>query len=640
MTSNPQQTPTYECAIIGGGVSGLYAGWRLLTDAQAQYGTGEVAVFEMSNRTGGRLLSWLPFKKEAGLRAELGGMRILEAEQGADGKLLGHQLTYNLTKKEFKLATEPFYTYDNDDPAQDKAVMLLRGELMRYRDPNLCEIGLRYKLARAPFDEKQVPAALLELVLDEIMLANGIEDREWKSWDRQTWDRKKPDLLFENQPLYKWGFWNLLSTILTYEGYHYLVDSLGYYSLVRNWNAAEAVSFIAQDFAAPPNFVTLQEGMGHLPEMLHQKFVAAGGVVHLNHQLTKFEFADNGEFLLSFHNTAPLDPGFDGTFYQTVKAKKLILALPHWSLKQLDASEAFNLRQDRALRRKINTVIGVPAFKLFMLYKERWWEQPKTGGSLGGDIKRGHSVCDLPIRQTYYFKPDEDASDETYKGYGLLMVSYGDGPAVDYWKGMEEKPIEDGQDGVTFMAELEKLHLAPLFSGRPENGQKRAGSRVTSSMEEQYKLPPNVHKAPPAMVERALEQVALLHGRLPGDPKLRPEICCYADWSLDPFGGGWNFWRPQVNALEIMEHLATHSICEPHNGQMYHAYIVGEAYCGLQGWIEGTLTMTEVVLRNNFGLARPQWLPAEYYLGPGSDQRAPLTAEKTQRNLPAGAPSD
>jgi hypothetical protein len=47
----------------------------------------------------------------------------------------------------------------------------------------------------------------------------------------------------------------------------------------------------------------------------------------------------------------------------------------------------------------------------------------------------------------------------------------------------------------------------------------------------------------------------------------------------------------------------------------FPAYIVGEAYSGVQGWVEGALTSTELVLEQHFGLSRPSWLPTGYYLG-------------------------
>ena len=59
-TSDPREH--YDYAIIGGGVSGLYTAWRLLDHDP---GTS-VAVFEQSDRVGGRLLTWNPGGDNAG----------------------------------------------------------------------------------------------------------------------------------------------------------------------------------------------------------------------------------------------------------------------------------------------------------------------------------------------------------------------------------------------------------------------------------------------------------------------------------------------------------------------------------------------------------------------------------------------
>ncbi|MGH3976018.1 MAG: FAD-dependent oxidoreductase, partial [Pseudonocardiaceae bacterium] len=40
-----------------------------------------MAIFEMGDRVGGRLLTWLPAGRQGGLRAELGGMRFFEQQE-------------------------------------------------------------------------------------------------------------------------------------------------------------------------------------------------------------------------------------------------------------------------------------------------------------------------------------------------------------------------------------------------------------------------------------------------------------------------------------------------------------------------------------------------------------------------------
>jgi hypothetical protein len=48
----------------------------------------------------------------------------------------------------------------------------------------------------------------------------------------------------------------------------------------------------------------------------------------------------------------------------------------------------------------------------------------------------------------------------------------------------------------------------------------------------------------------------------------------------------------------------------------YNIHVCGEAYSGIQGFIEGALTSTELVLQEQLGVAGPDWLSQDYYLGP------------------------
>src|ERR1700761_295830 len=85
-----QQLPDVDVAIVGGGVGGIYTGWRLMTSplgtglaaewASARDGKLEVALFEGSDRIGGRLLS----ARSAHMpdtTAEIGGMRYVSPAQ-------------------------------------------------------------------------------------------------------------------------------------------------------------------------------------------------------------------------------------------------------------------------------------------------------------------------------------------------------------------------------------------------------------------------------------------------------------------------------------------------------------------------------------------------------------------------------
>ncbi|MGH3975505.1 MAG: hypothetical protein ACRDS9_19570, partial [Pseudonocardiaceae bacterium] len=118
--------------------------------------------------------------------------------------------------------------------------------------------------------------------------------------------------------------------------------------------------------------------------------------------------------------------------------------------------------------------------------------------------------------------------------------------------------------------------------------------------------PPHLHKASDSMLRHAKSQLALLHNVSEADIP-DPVVGGFADWGFDPFGGGWNFWSAQVDVRSVMRRIK-----KPLSANVY---VAGEAYSGAQGWVEGALTATEVMLEEHFGLSRPGWLPASYYLG-------------------------
>jgi lysine 2-monooxygenase len=65
-----------DVAIVGGGVAGTYAAWRIAGEQPHL----RVALFEMSDRIGGRLRS-IAFREAPDLIGEAGGMRFLPAHK-------------------------------------------------------------------------------------------------------------------------------------------------------------------------------------------------------------------------------------------------------------------------------------------------------------------------------------------------------------------------------------------------------------------------------------------------------------------------------------------------------------------------------------------------------------------------------
>jgi monoamine oxidase len=558
-TSTSSTSAPLDVAIVGGGVSGLYTAWRLLVDGRDQRADAlTVALFEMSDRVGGRLLTWLPIGSEGGLRAELGGMRFFK-QQELVWNLLGQLgftdqdiINFYVTGPGLRLLLRGVSTpLDTDDPTA------------------------RYLL---PSDEKgQGAGDLVEAVITQVLTTKEnqkvLDDKLGGKLPqtREDWDNIKPYLTWRTRPLWDVGFWNLLSDVRTPETYQYVTDAFGYYSISANWNAAEAMQSIFLDFTTNPDYQTLVPGYEALPKALFEQIVGAGCAVETNTRLVSFDVQPDGSSRLR------LD-GPNGAF--EVAAQRVFLAMPRHSLELLAPSPDFDLQGNAALKSLVETVTPFPAFKLFLFYEQRWWEQ--------FGIIHGRSVSDLPIRQTYYFAPDSSAVPT-----GLLMASYDDARAVDYWQGLIPPEDEREQGRKDLMYALTELTQSLGLAG-----------------DESVPVdpPPNLHKATDEMLRHAKDQLALLHD-VPVDDIPDPVVGAFADWGLDPFGGGWNFWEPQVDVRNAMTAIKAPV------GKDKRVYVIGEAYSGAQGWVEGALTSAEVVLNKYLGLTRPEWLPSDYYLG-------------------------
>ncbi|MBM7774727.1 monoamine oxidase [Actinokineospora baliensis] len=541
-----------DIAIVGGGVSGLYAAWRILTDARTRRGPlPRVVVHESADRVGGRLQTWLPLGRDGGVRAELGGMRFLDAQR----------LLVGLLPRLGLLDIEPF-PVDGDNLR-----LLLRGRATPLTTPDPTE---RYEVS-ASVRGKTAGAVLDELILEVLGTeANRrvLRQRIGKDLptDRREWDEVKSGLTWRGRGLWEVGFWNLISDLRDPETHQYLCDAFGYYSMAANWNSAEVMQETLLDFGGGSAYRTLGAGMQALPDTLARRVRELGGEIELDTRLDSFDLGQDSRPVLRL-------VGPHGV--RTRAVDELVLGLPRRALELLAPSKAFDLVADSTLRALVRTVAPVPIFKLFLWYPQRWWER--------FGITQGRSVSDLPIRQTYYFAPSGSSPTPA----GLLMASYDDARAVQYWQGL----IPRGERGP------DEVHAA--MRGLAE--------RVGWTEEVPYP-PPHLQVAGADMCRHAKAQLARLHG-VREDEIPDPEVGAFADWTRDPYGGGRHFWVPGVDVRGAMTRIK-----QP-LGPHAHVYVVGEAYSGMQGWIEGALTATEVALQRYFALDRPQWLPADYYLG-------------------------
>jgi hypothetical protein len=199
-----------------------------------------------------------------------------------------------------------------------------------------------------------------------------------------------------------------------------------------------------------------------------------------------------------------------------------------------------------------------------MAYHTPWWE---TVG-----VTVGRSTTTLPLRQCYYWGVEgRQKGAQVDNQNAVLLASYEDVGETYFWSGLERQS---------------SFH-PDLYEGQPNR-------YATSDGENAW----HDYKAPKLMVEETHRQLMGLHGVRYAPA---PYAAAYRNWREDPFGGGVHFWNIGYNSLECIPAVVKPVTDVP-------VYIVGEAYSRTQGWVEGALETSEIMLQTHFGLKKPSWI--------------------------------
>src|SRR5579871_278177 len=513
-----------DVAIVGGGVSGVYAAWRLLTKGERK----KVTVFEGGDHIGGRLLSAKPPFID-NMKAELGGMRILPAVQPRITKLIA-TLNHG-AKTADRIETYPFPV---DQPVN---ISYLRGTHLRLSDFTEHPRKVPYHLTFQEFG--QAAGSLVVNAIAQIL--PGITNPKLTDAERRAMTQSA---IFDGEPLYRQGFWQLLMRVMSGEAYQLGIAAGGYETTLSNWNAADAIPWFLSDFGVSPVYEGFRQGFQQVPLTLAKRVTAAGGEVLTGKTLLGFDQISGG---VELHFR-------DG---EAVRAQHLILAMPRRALDLLAPSSPL-LREDH-VSTLVRSVTPRPLFKVFTTYKEPWW--------LPAGVQAGRTTTDLPVRQTYYWPKDDGKP--AVSGRAMLMASYDDGLNIGFWDGFRPK------HGIRWRAAGETVPLEWFVP---------AGKDPDADCKEWYE-----NKAPAAMVAEIQRQIAVIHG-LKYVPKV--EDASFKDWGDDPFGGGWNSWN-----IGVRSPVVKMNILKPAEAPVY---ICGEAYSDAQGWVEGALQTADLMLEKWF----------------------------------------
>lgn len=381
-----------DVAIVGGGVSGVYAAWRLRQERPNL----SVRLFEASNRIGGRLHS-VSFPQAPHLVAEAGGMRFLEEHRHVSG--LARHL--GLAVREYPID-------------RDANRMMLRGKNFSQREVQSGRARFPYRIP----DADQRPGA----DYFQRAISNVLPDAAHRT--PADWRKLRANYRFKNRLLKDWTNRDLLLQGMSAEELAFTEDVSGYDDWIEGETGLDEMDyFFVHDDESKP-FSTLVGGYQRLPVALADRAAKAGAGISMAERLVSVR-AESSGFRLAFR---------DGRGRQaSLTAGRVILALPR---RALEGIADFPDAREPHFARLISSVTPIPACKSLLLYQRPWWRDH--------GIVEGRSITDMPARQ-FYCLGSESArpSSEPSNGYGVLMA-YCDEKSVQTWKALVSNPDSSG----------------------------------------------------------------------------------------------------------------------------------------------------------------------------------------------------
>lgn len=382
----------YDVAVVGGGVGGAYAAWRLQmgdtspsSPVPSDPTQRSIALFELSDRIGGRLQSIVP-----------PGMENLQAEFGGMG-FTSNDALVNALVALFKLPTTPF------PHGGASNLLYLRG--VRFTNAQATDPSIvPYRLA--PGEQGIDPRGLVPATIEKVFPGCS-------TWTQEQWD-KATSAPYNGRNLSDTGFWNFLLENMSNEALSYARDAYGHFFEVANWNCAEALPWFMLDGTA--TYSTLADGYDQLPLTLAKSFSGAGGDVLMSTSVASVQQVTTGP-----QGQTTMEITTSGG--DSCTADAVVFALPRRSLELITS----DVLAEPSVQALVSSVSGQPVMKVFCCYESMWWK-PLA-------ITAGSSGTDLPIGQVWYFGPDSDTNPNS-----LLLATYDDTLSTTFWEGLQSGP--------------------------------------------------------------------------------------------------------------------------------------------------------------------------------------------------------
>lgn len=540
------QTTHSDVLIVGAGMSGLFAAWRLLKDKPSR----KITIVEKLGRTGGRLQTThvtindihdIPRK----VHDEEGGMRFVPEES----KQMQHlwQLINDMKHEGYELNPVDFVMGDSNNR------YYIRGKSFTEKDVTDSKQNIWSELFNLSSDEQgKNPSEILNEVVSDIMVQN-YKQPDYRPKSPADWIEFRNSFTYNDyngKPVIinKWGFWSMLRKYgLTQECIEMLSHVLGFMGPFQdNINAGEGLQILF-DFPKPneTQFKTLENGFEALPHALESAIIKKNGTFFLS---TKIQSLSKQNEIYSA-DCINVETGVSTTF----TADNVILAIPKKPLKEL-AKNSSGLLSESDFHHAVNSVKDMELTKVGLYFKERWWHKNPDI-----NLTNGPNFTDLPLGSVYTFSqfPTEIKSDKEYNGPAAL-TQY-----TDYIRG-------------NFWMELQNVGEKYQTEDFPNN-------------------PPGTQPASWALVLEMMKQLKLLFGLRENDSTVpMPVLSTYRVWGEGEFGYGYHQYKLNVDdRVEVYP-----NIYNPEG----NLYVCNESWSPEQGWVEGALIMSDYVMVKGFNM--------------------------------------
>lgn len=546
MASQSKIPPQTDILIVGAGVSGLYAAWRLLRQNKNQ----KITILERLNRTGGRLDSDLvkipdPYDNENVIvKEEEGGMRFEQSMASLMSlfnalHLCDDAVYFPMTTNRYAFRGHSFTV--EESLAGDNTIW---GEL--------------YDLE--PAEENQSPGAILNTIYTRILKANGVENPP-AAPTPEFWQRFRLDFKWDGIPLYQWQLRGLLSAMgYSEECITMLTNTSGFRALFQALpNAGEAWQ-VLEDFPANPQYFTLKRGFSMLIRHLEAAVLKMGGEIFLGTNVESIK-GQAGKYEVTLNIAKPGDAAhaFDPKdALGSIHASKIILAIPSQPMTWLfAASPTLNKNpQSRQFWEDINAVQNMRLMKINLYFEAPWWYDGTTGQP---PVAAGPSFTDLPVNSVYPFYSVQTQPGEPDPGKPAALTIYCDYTNTNYWEGLQ--------------------NVGPMFDSPLQR--------------EHEKNPETLFPASQAVVQEAIRQFKILFKThyVP-----QPILTSYRLWSgANDFPFAYHQWGLNSNDRAVIPRMAKPLADED-------IFTCNEAWSDMQGWVNGSLRSTDYMLSNYFDL--------------------------------------